>query len=52
MRMGAGRPLQEVVIISQFVSDESIDLEGLFLSCLVSGPITLFKIIGSTSACA
>lgn len=27
------------------------DLEQLFLSCFVSGPMTLFKIIQSMSAC-
>lgn len=34
------------------MSDENIDLEQLFLSCFISGPIPLFKIIQSMSACA
>lgn len=50
MKTGTGKPLEEVVIINQLVSDESIALERLFLSCSVFGPITLFKIIENTSA--
>lgn len=33
------------------MSDENIDLEQLFLSRFISGPIPLFKIIQSMSAC-